>query len=1039
MAEIGVALDELPSGRGSLFLITGEPGIGKTRLADEVGRTAAARGVSVHWGRAWEVGGARSYWPLIQALRTMSSEGARVLATTGEMPVDRFELFERVDAFLSAATQTPRLMVLDDLHAADASSLQLLHFIVRDLRSRPLMVVATYREAEARLAPEVGSLLAQMAREGCVLPLRRWERDEVALFVKEATGVEPSDDRVDELHRQTEGNPLFLRELLQLSGVDAERSSAHAGRSDGIQQVIRARIALLPRESRALLEAAAVLGREFSAPALAAVAGMSETDARVLVEPAAQAAVVETLDQPPRWRFTHVLLREGLYADLPMERRASLHRDAAAYLARTMRTMDGPPLAEIAHHLGRAVPEVSPLDAARATLRAAEGAMEALAFEDALALFGSAETLVEGASGDADGLRFDATLGFGLACMRMAEVDRGRRACARAVDIARRLGDSERFARAVLGPGYEHVPWERDTTRIALLEEALARLPAGDGALRAQCMAELASTRLPEPDIGPLVDLARQAVAMARRVGDAHTVRLTMSASSFAKGLYVDPAERIIDHQELLRLSLAAGDKRLALRAHGLLTADFWENGDPASAAPHSRAATSLAREFRHGRFEWFALIFRAAETLAQGCLDDARQIYADAKAVLEQDEARGALLAGTDASLACVTERYDDAAGLEADLRSAFGSLPHELGGLLGEMLIAKLRARAGDRTGARAQLETVAAHPLFDAIREPTWLVLLADACHVTGDAKLAARVYAALLPCAARFVWLGPLNACIEPPFARALGVLAETLARPDDAVGHLEDAEARTRSAGMRCHYARLWFELARALLARDGAGDRARALALVDQARALATELGQTGLLQRLADTPPKRATPPSDERVSLSREGETWCVAWQGRCVRLKDSRGLSLLAQLVENEGQELHVLQLAAGGDAPHDSGDAGPVLDTAAVQSYRGRLLDLREELEEAERVCHDGRAEKAKTEIDFLTQELARAVGLGGRERRAGQAAERARTAVQKRLREAIRRLEAEIPELGVHLDRTIRTGVFCGYLPGRRRS
>jgi hypothetical protein len=634
----------------------------------------------------------------------------------------------------------------------------------------------------------------------------------------------------------------------------------------------------------------------------------------------------------------------------------------------------------------------------------------------------------------------------------MAEVDRGRRACARAVDVARRLGDSVRLARAVLGAGYEHVPWERDTTRIALLEEALARLPDGDSGLRAQCMAELASVRHPEPDTGPLVELARDAVAMARRLGDAQTLRHTLSAASFARGLYVDPADRIDDHHELLRLSLAAGDKRLALRAHGLVTGDFWEKGDPASAAPHVRATETLAREFRHGRFEWLALTFRAHEVLQQGRFDDARRLYVDVTAALEQDEARGALLAGTPATVACVTERYDDVAGLEADLRSAFGSLPHELGGLLGEMVIAKLRARADDKKGAHAQLEALAAHPLFEAIREPTWLVLLADACHVTGDAKLAERVYPALLPCAARFVWLGPLNACIEPPFARALGVLAETLNRPDDAVGHLEDAEARTRSAGMRCHYARLWFELARALLARDRAGDRARALALVEQARALATELGQVGLLPRLmslVDVAAPRSAPPDlgaldagEPRPMLRREGDVWAIAWGERTLRLKDSRGFSLLAQLVENEGQELHVLQLTVGRDGPHDphdTGDAGPVLDISAVQSYRKRLLDLREELEEAERVGHDARAEKAKTEIDILTQELARAVGLGGRQRRAGQAAERARTAVQKRLREAIRRLEAEIPELGTHLARTIRTGVFCGYLPGRRRS
>jgi hypothetical protein len=104
---------------------------------------------------------------------------------------------------------------------------------------------------------------------------------------------------------------------------------------------------------------------------------------------------------------------------------------------------------------------------------------------------------------------------------------------------------------------------------------------------------------------------------------------------------------------------------------------------------------------------------------------------------------------------------------------------------------------------------------------------------------------------------------------------------------------------------------------------------------------------------------------------------------------------------------------------------------------VQRYRARLLDLREELDEAEGFGDRGRAEKAKTEIDFLTQELARAVGLGGRGRRAGNAAERARTTVQTRLREAIRRISDELPEAGVRLEQTIRTGTFCGWFPAGR--
>src|SRR5262249_20781281 len=155
---------------------------------------------------------------------------------------------------------------------------------------------------------------------------------------------------------KTEGNPLFLRELLQLSGADARRS-------EGIREVVRARLELIAPAARRALEAGAVLGREFAAAPLAAVAGVAELDARALVEPAAHAGLVESVGDPPRWRFTHVLLRQGLYDDLPAERRAALHLAAAEYLRHRR---GGPPLAELAHHLVRAIPAVSAFDAARA-------------------------------------------------------------------------------------------------------------------------------------------------------------------------------------------------------------------------------------------------------------------------------------------------------------------------------------------------------------------------------------------------------------------------------------------------------------------------------------------------------------------------------------------------------------------------------------------------------------------------------------------------------------------------------------------------
>ena len=346
----------------------------------------------------------------------------------------------------------------------------------------------------------------------------------------------------------------------------------------------------------------------------------------------------------------------------------------------------------------------------------------------------------------------------------------------------------------------------------------------------------------------------------------------------------------------------------------------------------------------------------------------------------------------------------------------------------------------------------------------------MLLVDACHLLGDVTLAEALYAALLPRASEFYFLGPVGGYVEPPYSRQLGLLAETLGRLDLAVDHLTDAEVRTAQANMRAHLSRVRYELAGALLLRNTPGDRERALALLDQARTLAEELGQVGLLPRLgerraivaaltpSDTDHEQQRPTHarveasndtanvadrETRLAMRHEGDTWALVWHGHTLRLRDTVGLQVLDQLVASPGQEFHVLQLvSSGGEAGEvsDRGDAGTVLDAEAVQSYRRRLLDLREELEEAEGFADAGRADRAKNEIDFLTQQLASAVGLGGRDRRVGAAAERARTTVQKRLRSAIRRIDDELPALATHLDQAIRTGTFCGYLPdGRPRA
>ena len=164
-----------------------------------------------------------------------------------------------------------------------------------------------------------------------------------------------------------------------------------------------------------------------------------------------------------------------------------------------------------------------------------------------------------------------------------------------------------------------------------------------------------------------------------------------------------------------------------------------------------------------------------------------------------------------------------------------------------VGEMLIAQLHGRAGDRRRTATLLAAVRAHPLFGEIKEASWLALLVEPCHLLRDVALAERLYPALLPRAHQFFFLGPLGGYFDPPHSRDLGLLGEALGRLDEAVAHFADAEARMQ-VGMRSHLARVRYELAGVLLARAGPGDGHRAAALLEQARALAEELDQSSLL-----------------------------------------------------------------------------------------------------------------------------------------------------------------------------------------------
>jgi len=329
---------------------------------------------------------------------------------------------------------------------------------------------------------------------------------------------------------------------------------------------------------------------------------------------------------------------------------------------------------------------------------------------------------------------------------------------------------------------------------------------------------------------------------------------------------------------------------------------------------------------------------------------------------------------------------------------------------------------AELGDVPRARSELEALAAGGIARWPRAHHWLAQLSwlgRAAATIGDRQRAAEVYDLLSPYADRTVMVGPSFFC-QGSVARGLGVIAGALERWDEAMAHFDTALAVDRRMGAAPYVTFTERDREKVLRARGG-GRPAPAMA-----------------------PPAPRAGAP---RASIFRhEGAFWTVAWDEAVVRLKDTRGLRYLAHLLARPGQEVHVLDLVAAvhadpGQAARRhlaSADAGTVLDAPARAAYRHRLVELRAELEEATAYGDLGRTDRLRAEMDFLADQLASAMGIGGAARRVGGPSERARSAVTQNIRSTLKRLVQAAPALNEPLARRIRTGVFCAYEPDPSR-
>jgi hypothetical protein len=1042
LAGLVAILEAAAEGQGGLAVLVGEPGIGKSRLAEEVAARGAALGFRVGRGRAWESGApAYDLWARALAAAGAPAPDASV-ATALEGEAARFQLFRRVaDGLQAAAQKVPVLLTLDDVHAADLSSLRLLEFVARELRGVRVVVIATRRDLDPTLTPEVEATLARAAREGRVFVLGRLPRPDVERLIRaDSPALVPGLESA--VWEATQGNPLFATEMVRLLQEDPERArGGDVPIPYSVHDIVRRRLAGVegagsPQAGpsvRQVLEVASVLGPEVTEAGLALVLGQPIAALAGGIELAMRSGLLVRRGGE-RLAFPHALMRDAIRRDIPAPRRADLHRAAAAALER----LDaGGAAVEIAHH---ALAAGAGADLAARVARAVDGLVAAFADDDAALLLQRATGVLE-AVGDARGAAELRVL-LGEILTRRGDLTGGQAACARAAVQARAEGDVVLLARAALARAAAGAQGETDRGAHALLEEALAALArpgpelAGVASLRVRVQARLAGSLQPAPDPAAAARAALEAVHAARALGEDRTLLDVLHSAGAAFGEAVFVPELVDLWREAVRLAERLGDRAKLLRARLRLVFALVETGDVAAADAQIDAFETDARATGQPRHRWPAPLLRAMRALQEGRFDAAEALADEAADLVAQSRdpvARGALLAHRFARLR-VLARGPELLAIEPEFLSVVGRWNDAAA--YTDCMIALIRSNAGDLETARRHLARVPPDSTPARIRASmAGLALIAVR---VGDRAWAARLYQPLLPDATRWYTVMLSGFCAEATYARILGGLAAVLGRDAEADAHYASALARAEEVGAAPEQARILAAHAALLAARPSSADRARGAAMAARARALAAPLGLGDVIAATGPEPAAPAPAAPEIRVAaapltLVAEGETWLLRAGSTSLRLKDGRGVRYVARLLGEPDREIHALDLAGAGNEA-DAGDAGEPLDAAAVAAYRRRLAELEDELREAEGWNDGARATRLRAEMEFLSAELSRAIGLGGRSRRVGSAAERARVAVTRRIRDLIRRVAEQSPELGRHLEATVKTGTTCSYRP-----
>ena len=904
MARLGAELERALGGEGRCLALSGEAGIGKTRTLEELARYARGRGAAVLHGECHEQEGAPPYWPWVQILRAhlqvrdpflvreeLASAPPELLALVPELgpaatphPLaeepateqSRFLLHQSVAALLRKAAATrPLVLVLEDIHWADAPSLRLLEFVAREIGESPILLAVTFRDDALREGHPLARCLTTLARlaHGSRIPLRGLTREETGLLIHSLAGPSATERLVEAIHARSAGNPLFVRELM-LALVADGRLEAVGALPDPepavppvVGEVLRQRLLAVSPECRALLRVAAVIGPDFELRVLAPVSDLERPRVLGLLDEAKRAQLLGNLPRrAAAYRFHHVLLQQVLYQDQDPAERARLHRRIGELLTDLPGLDLDTRVAALAHHFCQAARRGEADPAITYATEAGRRATQLFAFEEAARHFERALEAFELSESSDESLRAELCIEQGRALVRGGCAEEAAAPLGEAAAIARRLESPELLARAALAvggdaPNVAGIPgWA-----LALLEETRAALGPEQARLRVRILSSLCAHLGAAGQVARAAPLGDEAATLAAGLGDPGLQAIALNARSSLTLDAESPEDRASRAREAVRCAAAAKLEGPAREAQLHLAVSLLQAGDLAGFEAALGDYAHGVREGPPSPVGWHCAVARGMRAALEGRFPAAE---AEADAAL----AIGRRLHRPDAFLyhTILLTQLRFFQGRLAEMEPSLGALAARTPGVAGiRTMLALAQSQTGRLQTAGQELDALAASG-FSGVREDAGrlsnLSLLALVCAAVGDTAKAGRLYERLQPFRGRNVcaFLVACNGAVE----HFLGLLAATQGNHALAVRELEEAVARNRRMGALPWALESQVALAHLHLRTRGGRDAGRELATdaLESARPLgmAALVAEASALVAGPEGPPAEpATPPT--------------------------------------------------------------------------------------------------------------------------------------------------------------------------------